>query len=171
MSTEPVPAQGSVTATATVPLALTGSDPTSALQQWLTSAATATDAAVSDAEVTSTAFPAQRLVDVSVVGPSRTVSGKTLQISLLPVWPSGPDELHPLFKSPPSGQPAQTLVAVAGGTEGVRFSDGCSGALDVSKDGLVVVAQSVAQDCQIGARVGNFTDLTSNPFEITTRGS
>ena len=141
------------------------------LQQWLTSAAAATDAAVSDAEVTSTAFPAQRLVDVNVVGPSRTVSGKTLQISLLPVWPSGPDELHPLFKSPPSGQAAQALVAIAGGTEGVRFSDGCSGALDISKDGLVVVAQSVAQDCQIGARVGNFTDLTSNPFEITTRGS
>jgi hypothetical protein len=41
----------------------------------------------------------------------------------------------------------------------------------VSKDGLVVVAQSVAQDCQIGARVGNFTQLTSDPFEITTRGS
>ena len=171
VSTDSLSAQGSVTATASVPLALSGPDPTSALQQWLTSAATATDAAVSDAEVTSTAYPAQRLVDVSVVGPSRTVSGKTLRISLLPVWPSGPDELHPLFKSPPSGQPAQTLVAVAGGTEGVRFSDGCSGALDVSKDGLVVVAQSVAQDCQIGARVGNFSDLTSAPFEITTRGS
>ena len=166
-----IAAKGTASATATVPLTLAGSDPTSALQQWLTSAAEATGAATSDAQVTSTAYPAQRLTDVQVVGPARTVSGKTLRISLLPVWPSGPDELNPLFTSPPKGRPAQTLVAVAGGTKAVRFSDGCSGALDVSKDGLVVVAQSVAQDCQIGARVGNFTDLTSDQFEITTRGS
>ncbi|GAA3563571.1 hypothetical protein GCM10022197_18930 [Microlunatus spumicola] len=166
-----IAAQGSVTATASVPLALGGADPTSALQEWLRSAGEATDGATSDAEVTSTAYPAQRLTDIRVQGPARTVSSRTLTISLLPVWPSGPDELHPLFQSPPQGKPAQALVAVAGGTSGVRFSDGCSGALDVSKDGLVVVAQSVAQDCQIGARVGNFTDLTSDPFEITTRGS
>ncbi len=44
-------------------------------------------------------------------------------------------------------------------------------ALSISKDGLVVQAQSVAQDCTIGARVGNFTNLASQPFEITTRGS
>lgn len=168
---ETIAAQGSVTATATVPLDLAGPDPTSALQDWLTTAGTATDAATSDAEVTSTAYPAQRLTDIQVNGPSRTVSGQTLKILLLPVWPNGPDELNPLFRSPQTGKPTQALVAIAGGTSGVRFADGCSGALDVSKDGLVVVAQSVAQDCQIGARVGNFTDLTSQPFEITTRGS
>ena len=171
VDTEPIAAQGSVTATATVPLALGGADPASALEEWLKAAADATDAATSDSEVTSTAYPAQRLTSIRVVGPTRTVSGKTLRISLLPVWPSGQDDLNPLFVSPPSGKPAQTLVAVAGGTAGVRFSDGCSGALDISKDGLVVVAQSVAQDCQIGAQVGNFTNLTSDPFEITTRGS
>lgn len=168
---EPIAAQGSATAAATVPLALAGPDPTSALQDWLKTVGDATDTATNDAQVTSTAYPVQRLTDVQVVGPSRTVSGRTLRISLLPVWPNGPDELHPLFKSPQTGKPTQALLAVAGGTKGVRFSDGCAGALDISKDGLVVVAQSVAQDCQIGARVGNFTDLTSQPFEITTRGS
>jgi serine/threonine-protein kinase len=154
-----------------VPLALTGPDPTSALQDWLSSAGAATEAATGDAGVTSTAYPAQRLTSISVVGPTRTVSGNTLKITLLPEWPSGPDPLNPLYTSPSTGKPSQALVAIAGGTTGVHFSDGCSGALDVSKDGLVVVAQSVAQDCQIGARVGNFTDLASEPFEITTRGS
>jgi hypothetical protein len=98
-------------------------------------------------------------------------SVRPLRITLQPQWPSGLDPLNPLYNSPSTGEPSQALVAVAGGTSGVRFTDGCSGALDVSKDGLVVQAQSVAQDCQIGARVGNFTDLTSNAFEITTRGS
>ena len=167
----PVEAQGSVTATATVPLVLSGSDPSAALREWLRSAGQATDAATSDPQVTSTAYPAQRVTDVRVVGPSRTVSGQTLRISLLPVWPSGQDALNPMFRSPPSGAPAQTLVAVAGGVEGVRFSDGCSGGLSISKDGLVVTAQSVAQDCTVGASVGNFTQLSSDPFEITTRGS
>nr|WP_232531621.1 serine/threonine-protein kinase [Microlunatus antarcticus] len=171
VETETIPAQGSVTATATVPLTLGGADPTSALEDWLRSAAQATDTATSDAQVTSTAYPVQRLTSIVVKGPTRTVSGTTLKISLLPVWPNGPDELNPLYLSPATGKPSQALAAIAGGAEGVRFTDGCSGALDVSKDGLVVQAQSVAQDCQIGARVGNFDNLTSEPFEITTRGS
>ena len=166
-----IPAQGSVTAAVTVPLALTGADPTSALQDWLRAATEATDAATSDAQVTSTAYPAQRLTSITVKGPTRTVSGRTLKISLLPVWPSGTDALNPLYQSPSTGRPSQLLVAVAGGTAGVRFTDQCSGALDVSSDGLVVVAQSVAQGCQIGARVGNFSELTSDAFDITTRGS
>lgn len=171
VETGPIPAQGSVTATATVPLALTGANPTAALEEWLNSAAQATDTATSDGQVTSTAYPAQRLTSIDVKGPSRTVSGTTLRILLLPVWPSGPDEINPLYVSPATGKPSQALVAIAGGTAGVRFTDGCSGALDVSKDGLVVQAQSVAQDCQIVARVGNFDNLTSDPFEITTRSS
>ena len=171
VDTEPIAAQGSVTATAKVPLALGGADPTSALEDWLRSAGDATDAATSDAQVTSTSYAAQRMTDVQVQGPSRTVSGRTLQITLVPVWPSGPDALNPLLRSPVTGKPSQLLVAVAGGVEGVRFTDQCSGALSVAKDGLSVVAQSVAQDCSIGARVGNFTNLTSQAFEITTRGS
>ena len=90
---------------------------------------------------------------------------------LLPVWPSGTDQLDPLFVSPPSGKPATTLVAIAGGTSGVRFGDGCSGALSISNDGLVVTAQSPADSCEVNADVGNFTDLKSNSFSITTRGS
>ncbi|HEY0237715.1 MAG TPA: protein kinase [Friedmanniella sp.] len=166
-----IQARSSTTVSAELPLDLSGSDPAAALQEWLDGAAAATDAAVSDAQVTSTAYVAQRLTDIQVVAPDRTVSGQTLRLTLVPVWPSGADALHPLFRSPPSGEPAQALVAVAGGTAGVRFSDSCSGALSISDDGLVVVAQSVAQDCRVGARVGNFTDPVSSPFEIATRGS
>jgi serine/threonine-protein kinase len=168
---EAILARGNVTVTASVAVDLNGSDPNGALQQWLASASDATQKATSDSQTTTTAYPAQRLTDIQVMAPSRTVSGKTLRIVLLPVWPSGTDQLDPLFVSPPSGKPATTLVAIAGGTSGVRFGDGCSGALSISNDGLVVTAQSPADSCEVNADVGNFTDLKSNSFSITTRGS
>lgn len=170
-SVEPAPisARGSATATATIALPGLGSDPT-ALSEWLRQASDATEAAVSDSQTTSSAYPAQRLAGIEVVAPSRTVSGKTLRISLLPVWPNGVDQLDPLFVSPSSGTPSTTLTAIAAGTAGVRFTDGCSGALTISDD-QVVIAQSVAEDCRVNATVGNFTDLASNTFAITTRGS
>ncbi|WIB35787.1 hypothetical protein [Curtobacterium sp. MCJR17_043] len=43
------------------------------------------------------------------------------------------------------------------------------GALAVSSDGLVVTALSVAPSCTVRATVGNFTNLESQPFGITTR--
>ena len=164
------PARGSVTASAEVALPALGNDP-AALQEWLDTASAATEAISTDSSLTSTAYPAQRLTDIQVVAPTRTVSGKTLRITLLPVWPSGVDQLNPLFVSPPSGRPSQILTAAVGGTAGVRFADGCSGALSVSDDGLVVVAQSVAEGCVVKATAGNFPDLSSNTFAITTRGS
>lgn len=171
-SVEPAPisARGTVTATAGVAVPALASDPT-ALSEWLRLASAATETAVSDSQTTSSAYPAQRLTGIEVVAPSRTVSGKTLRISLLPVWPNGVDQLDPLFVSPPSGAPSTTLTAIAGGTTGIRFADGCSGALTISDDGLVVIAQSVAEDCRVNATVGNFTDLAGNTFAITTRGS
>lgn len=166
-----VPARGSaqVAATVRLPLPSTGAD--DALQKWLDSVGAATDAATTDSQVTSTSYPAQRLTEIQVVAPSRTVSGKLLRISLVPVWPSGADALHPLYQSPSSGDPSSMLVAVAGGTSGVRFSDQCSNALSISGHNLVVTALAVADSCQVGARVGNFTDLLSNEFAISTRGS
>lgn len=164
-------ARGSVTVLARVPLVLKGTDPGAELQTWLESVATATETATSDAQVTSTAYPAQRLTDIQVVAPARTVSGKTLNISLVPVWPSGPDDLNPLFRSPPTGEASAMLTAAAGGKAGVRFGDGCAGALLLSSDGLVVTARSVAQTCQVNAKVGNFIDLASNTFSIATRGN
>lgn len=140
-----------------------------ALQQWLDDAGAATTTAVTDQSVTGTAFPVQRLQGVEVRTPDRTVSQTTLPVTVIPVWPNGADELNPLYRSPASGAPSQMLRDVAGGESGVRFSDGCSGALAVSSDGLVVTALSVAPSCTVRATVGAFTDLESAPFSITTR--
>lgn len=161
-----VPAGGRIEVEATLPLELADA---SALDEWLQTVSSATSDAVSDPAVTGTAYPVQRLVDVQVSTPSRTVSQTTLPVTLLPVWPSGPDQLNPLYASPSTGAPSTMLTDVAGGEAGVRFSDGCSGALAVSSDGLVVTALSVAPQCVVRATVGNFTSLESPPFGITTR--
>ena len=162
-----VPAQGSVQVVATIPVALTGEN---ALDGWLQAASEATTGAVMDESVEGSAYPVQRLRGIQVQTPARTVSQTALPVTLVPVWPGGPDTLGPLYKSPATGKPSEMLTAVAGGEKGVRFSDGCSGGLAVSSDGLVVTALSVAPSCVLRAVVGNFTDLASEPFGITTRG-
>jgi serine/threonine-protein kinase len=161
-----VPAGGDVTVEASVPLAV---EDGAALQTWLDGVGEATTAAVTDDAVRGTAYPVQRLQGVEVRTPDRTVSQTALPVTLVPVWPNGADELNPLYRSPSTGRPSQMLVDVAGGESGVRFADGCSGALAVSSDGLVVTALSVAPSCTVRATVGNFTNLESSPFGITTR--
>ncbi|WP_349931009.1 serine/threonine-protein kinase [Glutamicibacter mishrai] len=140
-----------------------------ALDQWLKSAAEATLTAMTDPATQGSAYPAQRLQDIAVKTPTRTVSQTPLPVKLIPVWPSGPDELNPIYASPATGKPTTVLQAVSRGEAGVRFADGCSGALAVSKDGLVVTALSVSPQCTVRATVGNFTELVSNQFSITTR--
>lgn len=162
-----VPAKGSVQASAKIPVELVGEN---ALEQWLQGAAAATTAAVSDPAAGGSAYPVQRLRDIMVVTPARTVSQTALPVTLVPVWPGGEDVLNPLYASPSAGKASAMLAAVAGGEKGVRFSDGCSGSLAVSADGLVVTALSVSPSCILRASVGNFTDLASSPFGITTRG-
>ncbi|MDN4647991.1 serine/threonine-protein kinase [Curtobacterium sp. PsM8] len=175
-----IEAGGSVTVQATVPAdAIESGSGSSAgsgsgaggspLQEWLDSVGTATNAAVTDQSVSGTAYPVQRLQGIDVRTPDRSVSQTTLPVTLVPVWPSGADELNPLYRSPSTGRPSEMLVDVAGGESGVRFADGCSGALAVSSDGLVVTALSVAPTCTVRATVGNFTNLESDPFGITTR--
>ncbi|GAA1493556.1 serine/threonine-protein kinase [Curtobacterium herbarum] len=182
-----IEAGGSVTVQATVPADTIGSGAGSsgsgsgssagggsgaggsALQEWLDAVGAATTAAVTDQSVSGTAYPVQRLQGIDVRTPDRSVSQTTLPVTLVPVWPSGADELNPLYRSPSTGRPSEMLVDVAGGESGVRFADGCSGALAVSSDGLVVTALSVAPSCTVRATVGNFTNLESDPFGITTR--
>ena len=161
-----IPTNGQVTARATLPLDL----PEQAdLDEWLSGAAQATAEAVSDSNVKSAAYPVQRLRDVQVVVPSRMVSQTPLAITLVPVWPSGPDELNPLYQSPSSGAPTQMLRDIAAGEDGVRFSDNCGGSVAVSSDGLVVTTLSMTPACTIYASVGNFTNLQSQPFSIASR--
>ncbi len=166
----PVPERGNVVMTATVPLVFEGADPSSELTAWLDEAQSRTQAAINDDSVEgSTAYPVQRLQDIHVVPPFSTVSGRTLRITILPIWPSGEDRLNPLYDSRAIGEPTSALTAIAGGTEGIRFSDGCSGNLVVSGDGLLVTAGGFATDCTVITDVGNISDVESDPFDITTR--
>ena len=165
----PVPAQGNVSVTARVPLSFDGSDPSTALQSWLDDAADRTRSAVQDPQLTSTAYPVQRLQGIDIVAPARTVTAKTLHLGVFPVWPSGEDALNPLYRSPSVGDASGLLTAVAGGEKGVRFSDGC-GSLNVSQDGLLVTALTVTPECHVAAQIGNFANLSSNSFAIVTRG-
>ena len=105
-----------------------------------------------------------------MIAPSRTVSGTPLKLTVLPVWASGPDAFNPLYRSPSFGEPSSMLTAIAGGEEGVRFSDGCAGALAVTGGGLEVTAVDVAAECTVIASIGNLPDTPSNTFDIVTRG-
>ncbi|AGW42177.1 serine/threonine kinase [Leifsonia xyli subsp. cynodontis DSM 46306] len=161
-----VPRDGRTTVKASLPGTVADA---AALHAWLDEAATATNTAVSDPQVRGTAYPAQRLKGISVTTPARTVSQSPLPITLLPVWPSGTDTLNPLYQSPSAGSPSQLLQDIAGGESNVRFSDSCGGAVAVSSDGLTMTALSITPECRLRASVGNFTDLESTPFSVTTR--
>lgn len=162
--------QGTQSVTATVSLTDLGDDTATALETWLHRESDLTLTALQDPDLSTTAYPVQRLQDIDVLTPAREVTQKTLDVTLVPVWPSGADEVHPLYTSPATGSPTTMLTAIAGGEDGVRFSDGCSGALAVSGDGLVVTTLQMTPSCVLNARVGNFADLSSAPFAITTRG-
>ena len=168
--TPPVTPGESVSVSATVGLDLPGGDRSAALQQWLDSVGASTSAALMDEQITSTSYPVQRLQSVEVRAPERIVSQRPVPLQLLPVWPSGTDELNPIYRSPAVGSPTTMLSAIAGGEQGIRFADGCSGSLVVSGDGLVVTALSVAPECHVIGQVGNFTDLSSNTFAVVPRG-
>lgn len=164
-----VPKQGSQSVT--VDLTIPGiAQNTQALQQWLDGAADATASALADSELSGAAYPVQRLQTIQVVAPARIATGKSLQLVLLPVWPSGPDKVNILYRSPSVDAPSSMLVAIAGGTSGVRFSDGCSGSLKASSDGLSMTTLTMSSSCTVNAKVGNFADLSSNSFEIVSRG-
>ena len=140
-----------------------------ALDAWLRAGSGATAAAMLDPAVKGTAYPVQRLQGVEVRTPARVVTPSPLKITLVPVWAGGADELNPLYISPASGKPSQMLEAVTGGEKGLRFSDGCGGALAVDSSGLTVTALQISPQCTVRASVGNFTELQSPAFGITSR--
>jgi serine/threonine protein kinase len=161
-----IPAGGSTEVTAIVAAAPADQE---ALDEWLRAGSESTTAATQDPDVSSTSYPVQRLRSVEVRTPARVVTPSPLQITLVPVWYSGADELNPMYISPASGTPSQILTAVSGGEQGVRFSDGCGGALAVDSAGLTVTALQITPECTVRASVGNFTDLQSPSFGITSR--
>ena len=126
--------------------------------------------AINDSSVTTTSYPIQRLRDIEVTTPPAIVTETSVPIALVPVWPSGADPLNPLLQTSSISAPADSLTSIAGGSSGVRFSDGCGGALAVSSNGLNVTTLTETPSCVVNARVGNFADLASQPFAIVIRG-
>lgn len=139
------------------------------LEDWLSQVSEQTSAAITSEDFKSTAYPVQRITDIAVKVPARTVSQAVVPVTLLPVWPSGEDALNPLYLSESGGTPTGMLQAIAGSQQPVRFSDGCAGRLMVDSSGVKVTALSVTEQCSVLAQVGNFTDLRSSNFVITTR--
>lgn len=161
-----IPAGGQAEVTATVPVS---PGDQKAFDAWLRAGSEATTAATQDPAVKGTAYPVQRLKGVEVRTPTRVVTPSPLRITLVPVWASGADELNPLYVSPASGKPSQMLDSVSDGEKGLRFSDGCGGALAVDSSGLTVTALQITPQCTVRASVGNFTELQSPNFAITSR--
>lgn len=161
-----IPAGGSTQVTAKVPLAPADQQ---GLDAWLRSGSQGTSEATQDPAVKGTAYPVQRLQGVEVRTPARVVTPSPLTITLVPVWAGGADELNPLYVSPASGKPSQMFEAISGGEKALRFSDACGGALAVDSSGLTVTALQISPQCTVRASLGNFTDLQSQGFSITSR--
>jgi serine/threonine-protein kinase len=166
LSVENIPAGGTLQVSAEVELAPVDQQ---ALDGWLRAGQEVASKTLQNPEVRGTAYVIQRLQGIEVRTPSRVVSNQPVVVKLLPVWPGGVDQDNPLYVSPSTGKPSQMLTAVAEGEKGVRFADGCSGALAVDGSGLSVTALQISPQCTVRATVGNFTDLQSSPFSITSR--
>ena len=113
--------------------------------------------------------PRTRCSGCKVKVPDKVVNQSVLPITVVPVWPSGQDDVHPILRSPATGDPSQVVQAVAPDQSAVRFTDSCAGHISVSADGKTVTTLSIAPQCTITATVGNYTDIRSNQFSITAR--
>ncbi|WP_298591811.1 serine/threonine-protein kinase [uncultured Rothia sp.] len=140
-----------------------------AFEEWVNRIDSETSKAISDREVRSTAYPIQRLRSIELRVPSRVVNQSVLPVTVVPVWPSGADELNPLMVLPRTGEFSTLVQAISPDAQLISFSDGCSGHVLVSEDQRVVTALSVTSKCRVNAQIGNFTNLSSSDFAIITR--
>ena len=140
-----------------------------AFEEWVNRIDSETLKAISDREVRSTAYPIQRLRSIELRVPSRVVNQSVLPVTVVPVWPSGADELNPLMVLPRTGEFSTLVQAISPDAQLISFSDGCSGHVLVSEDQRVVTALSVTSKCRLNAQIGNFTNLSSSDFAIITR--
>ncbi len=139
-----------------------------ALAAWLGEVGRTTSEALEDPDLaTVDSYPVQRLRGITVDVPSSTVTPRVVPIRLYPQWPGGVDELNPIWSSTASGGATEVLAAVAGGTDGITFSSGCSSALGTN--GLAVTALSFYPGCTIRVEVGNL-ETESPAFDIVSRG-
>lgn len=136
------------------------------LQDWLDGNVDQTDSLLLDVETNSTSYPAQRLQGVKVEVPNRVRSGQPITVTVLPIWPHGVDALNPIYVSPHHGELTSVFKQIASNESNMRFSDGCAGAVSVSRDGLLVTALRPASRCEVILQLGEFDNVTSNSFDV-----
>ena len=143
---------------------------TSALQEWLDDAAAKTGAAVSDPELSGTAYPVQRMQGIEVAAPQRTVSQKTLRLSALPGLAQRHGHPQPAVPQPGHRRPVEPADRGRRGRGRRPLQRRLLRRARVSPTGWSCTALTVAPECHVAAQVGNFPALSSNTFAIVTRG-
>jgi len=140
------------------------------LQTWLQNQQQATDKALNNDAVTSTAFSLQRLQTMRIKIPPRVKEGSAIPVTILGTWPGGENEMTPIYTTPFSSNPTSILTDITGGKlENVRLTDRCSGAVSITPDGHDVSALHPAS-CSIGAEIGNY-QVQESPITIVAGGS
>lgn len=97
-------------------------------------------------------------------------SGELSEASLTK-WPSGVDDLNPIYIIPSTGVPSSVFTAIAGSTEQLRLIDNCAGAVAVSSSRTVATALRPAKQCTVLVDLGNFDETATTSFDIVGHGS
>ena len=162
--------QEPVTVTATFPAKEAAVSNQANLQTWLQNQQQATDKALNNDAVTSTAYSLQRLQTMRIKIPPRVKEGSAIPVTILGTWPGGENEMTPIYTTPFSSNPTSILTDITGGKlENVRLTDRCSGAVSITPDGHDVSALHPAS-CSIGAEIGNY-QVQETPITIVAGGS
>ena len=162
--------QEPVTVTATFPAKEAAVSNQANLQTWLQNQQQATDKALNNDAVTSTAYSLQRLQTMRIKIPPRVKEGSAIPVTILGTWPGGENEMTPIYTTPFSSNPTSILTDITGGKlENVRLTDRCSGAVSITPDGHDVSALHPAS-CSIGAEIGNY-QVQESPITIVAGGS
>ena len=165
-----LPQEEPVTVTAKFPATEAAISNQANLQTWLQNQQQATDKALNNDAVTSTAYSLQRLQTMRIKIPPRVKEGSAIPVTILGTWPGGENEMTPIYTTPFSSNPTSILTDITGGKlENVRLTDRCSGAVSITPDGHDVSALHPAS-CSIGAEIGNY-QVQESPITIVAGGS
>lgn len=165
-----LPQEEPVTVTAKFPATEAAISNQANLQTWLQNQQQATDKALNNDAVTSTAYSLQRLQTMRIKIPPRVKEGSAIPVTILGTWPGGENEMTPIYTTPFSSNPTSILTDITGGKlENVRLTDRCSGAVSITPDGHDVSALHPAS-CSIGAEIGNY-QVQETPITIVAGGS
>lgn len=137
------------------------------LETYLEAISANTAEVLNDPATTSTAYPLQRLQELTMSAPPRIGQKEPIPITISGVWPDGENNLTPVVVSPMKGEPTSILMSLTGGdpAENFRLTERCAGAVAISPDGHSATTLHSAT-CEVGATLGNF-DVRPARISIT----